>query len=82
MPARLITFLIRRKLGVKKFQRFRFKNQSNKDNWYFFNDSGLYKYLASSRSIKASHASLNWLLDDECEVEIIEGELNESCLSM
>ena len=40
---RLILFLIRRKLGVKKFDGFRFSNQRSDVDYYYFTKTGLYK---------------------------------------
>ena len=65
---RLILFLIRRKLGLRKFQPFRFAEQKSKTNFYYFGISGLIKYDASIHKILDSHASLNWILNDECKI--------------
>lgn len=66
---RLIIFLIRRKLGLKKRQCFRFTNQASKDNKYYFSDEHLYK-IENGRRMMAN-VSLNWLLNDDCEIEKI-----------
>lgn len=67
---RLILFLIRTRLGLKKFEYFRFNNQ-RLDDIYYFNDNGLIK-MCSMLGYKeyASGVSLNWLLDDECKKSI------------
>lgn len=74
MLDRLIVFLIRLKLGVKKCQLFRFSNQKTKDLYYFTDDRLLkieYKhpgnYIKDS-TLRNSGVPLNWLLDKECKV--------------
>lgn len=64
---RLIIFLIRKRLGVKKFQYFQFKEQNNKNDFYYFKDICLMK-LINSKSETLSAVSLNWLLNDDCEI--------------
>lgn len=73
---RLIIFLIRKKLGVKLFETFRFTNQKTSDV-YWFTQYSLMKapYIAiargDSKDVYFSGVSLNWLLSDECEIEKI-----------
>ena len=70
---RFILFLIRIKLGVKKGQKFRFVNQKNKNIYYFTADE-LIKIPEDKRTVsraEKSLVSLNWLVSDECEVEIV-----------
>lgn len=71
MYKRLIIFLIRKRLGLKKFEAFRFTNQRNKGESYFFTDTNLIKIYTSFEHLEPelSRVSLNWLLDDECEIE-------------
>lgn len=66
---RLILFLIRLKLGVKKYERFKFTNQKDDCHYYFDNwrltkvtDKGTYI------SVRDSRVSLNWLLSPECKI--------------
>lgn len=68
---RFIIFLIRKKLGLKKNELFRFSNQ-REQSVYYFTDTGLMKvkYGQAMRS----GVSLNWLLDNECEVKKVGGE--------
>lgn len=68
---RLIIFLIRKRLGVKKFQYFKFPNQANQNNKYYFTHSILMKRHENGY-IKPAHVSLNWLLDPECKICIVE----------
>lgn len=73
MIERLIVFLIRRRLRLKKYQRFRFKNQKT-DNVYYFTADKLIKIPEDKRTVsraEKSLVSLNWLVSDECEVEVI-----------
>lgn len=63
---RLIIFLIRRRLGLRKHQTFKFANQKNKDAMYYFTSTGVVKIYGTKT--KRSNVSLNWLLDDECKI--------------
>lgn len=73
MIKRLIVFLIRYRLKLKKGQRFRFTNQKT-DNVYYFTADKLIKIPEDKRIVsraEKSLVSLNWLLSDECEVELV-----------
>ena len=67
-----IIFLIRKKLGLKKFEYFQFTNQREKSEWYYFGPTRLFKECTNSISnatfIRSSNVSLNWLLDDRCKI--------------
>jgi hypothetical protein len=70
---RFIIFLIRRRLHLRKNQKFRFCNQKT-DNVYYFTSSRLVKVTETSGRIsrhEKSLVSLNWLLDDGCEIEVL-----------
>ena len=88
MKKRLILFLIRKRIRVKKYQWFKFIGQKSRSA-YYFTDEGLLKiepfnldYIhdkdtvttirinCRSYMIRRAGVSLNWLLDDECEIEI------------
>ena len=74
---RLIIFLVRKKLGLKKGERFRFSNQLNPYNTYYFTDNAVMKHFGrwkGSDDVKSS-VSLNWLLDDECEIVKVEDKV-------
>lgn len=76
MLNKLILFLIRKKLHLKKFQLFYFNNQVNKNNRYFFNDYRIVKitfHKEYGRITQNSHLSLNFLLSKECETLISRG---------
>ena len=71
---RLIIFLVRKKLGLKKGEHFRFTNQLNPYNTYYFTDDAVMKHFGrwkGSDDVKSS-VSLNLLLDDECEIVKVE----------
>lgn len=70
MLARLIVFLIRLKLGVKKLERFRFENQKSKSDVYYFGDNCLIKAKQGKYGIdiELSGVSLNWLLNEDCKI--------------
>ena len=71
---RLIIFLVRKKLGLKRCEHFRFVNQSSPYNTYYFTDNAVMKHFGrwkGSDDVK-SNVSLNWLLDDECEIVKVE----------
>ncbi len=73
MIERLIVFLIRKKLHLKKYQKFRFTNQKT-DNEYYFTEYRLIKIPEDKRTVsraEKSLVSLNWLVSDECEVELV-----------
>lgn len=62
---KLILFLIRKKLHLKKYEGFQFTNQKSNEI-YYFTDEGLVKfYLGATMESKVS---FNWLLDKDCSV--------------
>lgn len=69
MINKLIIFLIRKKLGVKRNERFRFVNQ-RKRGVYHFSDTCLIKTLENKkeRLVLVSSVPLNWLLSEECKI--------------
>lgn len=74
---RLIIFFIRKKLKLKKYQLFRFKNQKNKFDVYYFTEVGVMK--VHKGVITYSSVALNWLLNHECEIEKVEGAVADWC---
>lgn len=75
---RLIIYLVRKRLGVKKFQNFRFTNQKEKDkSMYYFTNYELKKveYIGNGDNMQErvvySNASLNWLVNDDCKIDIV-----------
>lgn len=79
LAKRAIIFLVRKRLGVETYELFRFCNQKSKNAVYYFNDEGLMKTWWSyggwmyDKAIKST-ASLNWLLDDDCKIDIFKEE--------
>lgn len=62
---RLILFLVRKRLGLKKGQHFRFTNQRS-DAYYFITSKKVWKQ--DKDGLSWSSVSLNWLLDDDCKI--------------
>lgn len=67
MIKKLILFLVRMRLGLKKYEAFQFTNQKGADAVYYFSDSGIMK--SHCQEITKSRVSLNWLLDDDCKIK-------------
>lgn len=63
---RTVVFLIRKKLGLKKYEKFRFTNQKSNAVYYFTEDTVMKEWYGSTT---LSGVSLNWLLDDDCTIE-------------
>lgn len=63
---KIVIFLIRKKLGLKKYEKFRFAEQKS-NAVYYFTESNLMKYWRNQTML--SGVSLNWLLDSNCEIE-------------
>ena len=73
---RLIIFLVRKRLHLRKNERFRFTNQKT-DNIYYFTSTQLVKISEPSARIsrhEKSLVSLNWLIDDGCEIELVKSD--------
>ncbi len=64
---KLIIYLIRKKLGLQMGEFFRFVNQKDK-SVYHFTKHYLVKQLEKSGKCVLSGVSLNWLLNDDCEI--------------
>lgn len=63
---KLIIFLVRLKLHLKKGQKFQFDNQKT-DSVYWFTESALIK-MENGHRYEAS-VSLNWLLNEDCKIK-------------
>ena len=61
----LIIFLVRKRLGLSKYEPFQFVGQKSNAVYYFTKDSLLKSWRGG---VTKSGVSLNWLLDDECEI--------------
>lgn len=62
---RFIIFLIRKKMGLKKYEKFTFTNQKS-DAVYYFTESNIMKCWRGQTML--SGVSVNWLLNDDCEI--------------
>ena len=74
---RLIIFLVRKRLGLKKGERFQFHNQASKHDTYYFDSECVLKdhYKSNGYEVIAhSHVSLNYLLDDRCKIVKVKEE--------
>ena len=69
MIKRIVIFLVRKKLGLKKFQEFRFVGQKSNATYWFteIKVKKCWKGVVTDSSV-----SLNWLLNDECEIRKVE----------
>lgn len=66
---RLIIFLIRRKLGLKKNEQFKFDNQRpEKKDVYYFTSTRLMKIVNGNGRVKESNVRLNWLVNKDCKI--------------
>lgn len=72
LSKRLIMFLIRKRLKLRKHEAFIFVNQKSDTDFYYFTDTTLYKVIDSNYEMTIpSSVSLNWLLDDNCQIDIL-----------
>lgn len=66
MRRKIVIFLIRKKLGLKKYEKFRFVGQKT-DAVYYFTDDNVMKLWRNQTML--SGVSVNWLLDNDCVIE-------------
>lgn len=69
---KLVLYLVRKRLGLKQFEFFRFKGQKSK-TVYYFTDQRIVKVYRGGLTAP-SGVSLNWLIDDECKIERVVGD--------
>lgn len=74
MIKKLIIFLIRRKLGLRKYKGFQFTNQKNNCIYYFTGDALMREN--PNGYVRECHASLNFLLSDDCEIRKVNRSRN------
>lgn len=67
---RLIILLVRKRLGLKEREPFQFVNQRSNAVYYFTEDAVMKAWRGD---VEKSGVSLNWLLDDECEIKKLGG---------
>ena len=65
---RFVIFLIRKKLRLKKYEKFTFVGQKS-DAVYYFGESAVMKQWRGQTTL--SGVSVNWLLDRDCKIERI-----------
>ena len=65
-----------RYLGVKRFQKFCFRNQKDKKNRYFFSNTMLVKQYGNG-AVRESYIKLNYLLDLAKDLIIVTDEYAE-----
>lgn len=65
---RLVIYILRKNLGLKKYERFKFTGQKS-DACYYFTEDAIMKVW--NNHISLSGVSVNWLLNDDCEIERI-----------
>lgn len=63
---RFVIFLIRKKLGLRKYEKFKFVGQKS-NAVYYFTESNIMKFWHGQTVL--SGVSVNWLLNDDCEIE-------------
>lgn len=73
---RIVIFLVRKRLGLKLYQTFRFSNQKFDFDYYYFTPYDLMKFRDDHGIRYLSSVSLNWLLDDGCKncITLVEDE--------
>ena len=77
LTQKIVMYLVRKKLGLNKYQYFRFANQKS-NALYVFGDSSLLKIWRGMTT--PSGVSLNWLLDDNCVIEKVDlCDVKKSC---
>lgn len=72
MIQRLIILLLCWKLRVKMYEDFQFTNQKSRHDKYYFASDCLMKIEFDKNGdfkIRQSNVSLNWLLDNKCEIK-------------
>lgn len=65
---RIILFLIRRRLHIGLYEAFRFSNQKSSRDFYSIGNTAIWKWDSSIGKLIPSNVSLNWILNDECEI--------------
>lgn len=68
---RFIFFLIRKRLRVGLWEAFRFVGQKSNAIYFFTEDAVMKEWRGTQEK---SGVSLNWLLDNECKVELVDEE--------
>lgn len=69
--SRIIIFLLRKKLHLKKYEYFQFDNQ-NSEAIYYFTETSIMKNWYGA--VTESNVGVNWLLNKNCKVRKYERE--------
>lgn len=64
---RFITYLICKKLNLKKNEYFQFANQKNKKVKYYIETNGIMKLLPNGKTF-VSDVPFNYLISNECKI--------------
>ena len=72
---KLIIFMIRKKLGLKRKQKFKFLNQKNPCESYLFTDDCLVKLSPKGTYLREAKINLNFLLSEEAKDLIVKCEV-------
>jgi hypothetical protein len=68
MIKKIVLFLIRKKLKLRELEPFQFANQKSLYDYYYFDTCGIIKFDSIANQFVPAGVSLNWLLDDDCEI--------------
>lgn len=71
---KIVIFLIRKRFGLRKYEKFQFVNQKS-DAVYYFTDDNVMKRWRNQTML--SGVSLNWLLDKDCKIRRYNDEKGE-----
>ena len=70
MSKRLVIWLIRKRLGLKPYEKFKFSNQKTQNVYYFDTKKcKVIKIVHGENYACYSQVSLNWLLSSKCKIE-------------
>ena len=62
---KIVIFLIRKRFGLRKYEKFQFINQKSNAVYYFTEDNVMKQWRNQTM---LSGVSLNWLLDKDCKI--------------
>lgn len=68
---RLIIFLVRKRLHLRKYEYFQFANQ-NSEAIYYFTETNVMKNWHGV--LTPLNVSLNWLLDKDCKIRKLDSK--------
>ena len=71
---KIVIFLIRKRFGLRKYEKFQFVNQKSNAVYYFTGDNVMKQWRNQTM---LSGVSLNWLLDKDCKIRRYNDEKGE-----